>query len=413
MSEDLVLETSVPAARDSVLDSLLAEGIRQASDAVFITDRSGVICYVNPAFQRLTGYTAEEAIGQTPRILKSGEHDVQFYGEMWSTLTRGDVWAGPIVNRSKSGDLYKKRLTIWPIRDPSARVSHYMSLARDLSKELQLEAQLRQAAKLEAIGQLASGIAHEINTPTQYIGDNVQFLKDMFSDVMRVLAAYRALAEAVRTEHGATEALASCDSLAKSLDLEFLIAETPGALDRTIEGNHRVAEVVRAMKEFAHPGSEETVPTDINRAIENTVSVARNEWKYVADLETDLDRDLPMVPCVAGPFNQVVLNLIVNAAHAIEEKLGEGSGKKGRITLRTRRANGDVEVRIEDTGAGIPESVRSRIFDPFFTTKGVGKGTGQGLAIAHAVVIEQLGGAIRVESRVGEGTTFILSLPLE
>jgi signal transduction histidine kinase len=193
--------------------------------------------------------------------------------------------------------------------------------------------------------------------------------------------------------------------------LEYLLAEIPKAISQSADGIDRVATIVRAMKEFAHPGSAEKAAVNLNKAIESTVTVARNEWKYVADLHTTLDPTLPPVPCLVGEFNQVVLNMIVNATHAIADAV-KGTGGKGTITIGTRRAGDFVEVCIADTGMGIPESIRHRIFDPFFTTKEVGKGTGQGLAIARSVVVDKHGGTIAVESQVGTGTTFIIRLPL-
>ncbi|MBU0595079.1 histidine kinase, partial [Candidatus Bipolaricaulota bacterium] len=197
------------------------------------------------------------------------------------------------------------------------------------------------------------------------------------------------------------------------LDLDFLKEEIPKAIAQSLEGVGRVAEIVRSMKEFSHPGGTEKQATDLNRAIEATITVARNEWKYVAEMAMDLDPDLPPVPCLAGDFNQVILNLIINAAHAIGDVVGENSGEKGTVTITTRQ-NGDwAEIRISDTGTGIPEENRSKIFDHFFTTKELGKGTGQGLAIAHAVITEKHSGTITVESEVGKGTTFIIRLPIE
>jgi len=165
------------------------------------------------------------------------------------------------------------------------------------------------------------------------------------------------------------------------------------------------------MKEFSHPGTKEKVPLDLNHAIESTITVARNEWKYVADLDVDLDPSLPPTACQPGEFNQVILNLIVNAAHAIAEVIAKGGPAKGKIRIQTRNSEQWAEIRIQDTGSGIPEKVRSRIFDPFFTTKAIGKGTGQGLAIARSVVVDKHGGSIHFETEEGAGTTFVIRLP--
>jgi signal transduction histidine kinase len=266
---------------------------------------------------------------------------------------------------------------------------------------------------MESIGQLAAGIAHEINTPTQYVNDNTRFLRDSFCGLQQLLDLYERLR--VEAKQGAVPdtLLAELDALAADLDLGFLTAEIPKAIEQSLEGISRVAEIVHAMKQFSHPDQDEPELADLNKAIANTATVARNEWKYVAEMELDLAADLPAVPCLAGRFNQVILNLIVNAAQAIGDVVGGGSGAKGKIRITTRQDGDHVEIRVADTGSGVPAAIRNRIFDPFFTTKQVGKGTGQGLAIAHNIIVEQHGGAIDVESEDGKGSTFLLRLPLQ
>jgi two-component system, NtrC family, sensor kinase len=272
--------------------------------------------------------------------------------------------------------------------------------------------QLRQAQKLEAIGQLAAGIAHEINTPTQYISDNTRFVQDAFRDVKPALEQYRRLLDAAKQNAVTEQMIREVEKLVEAADLDYLLAEVPKAIEQSLDGLRRVARIVSAMKEFSHPGSGVKTPVDLNRAIESTITVARNEWKYVAEMETDFDPHLPPVPCLPGEFNQVILNILINAAHAIADVVGRGENAKGKITVSTRRVDSVVEVRISDTGAGIPEAVRPRIFDPFFTTKPLGKGTGQGLAIARSVVVDKHAGSIRFETQTGRGTTFIIRLPL-
>jgi signal transduction histidine kinase len=276
-----------------------------------------------------------------------------------------------------------------------------------------IEVELRQAQKLEAIGRLAAGIAHEINTPTQYIGDNTRFAQDAFGDLGRLVAQYEKLLAASQQGAVTPELLATVEQARQSADLPYLLTEVPKALEQSLEGVGRVTRIVRAMKEFSHPGTGQKTLLDLNHAIESTLAVARNEWKYVAELATEFDPTLPPVPCLPGEFNQVILNLIINGAHAIAEVAG-GSGKgKGRISVRTQRVEEWAEIRIGDSGSGIPEEIRGRIFEPFFTTKGVGKGTGQGLAIARSVVVDKHGGTISFETETGKGTTFIIRLPLK
>lgn len=280
-------------------------------------------------------------------------------------------------------------------------------------RTVQMQAELAHAQKLESVGQLAAGIAHEINTPTQYVGDNVRFLKDAFQDVEKVLDALdRLLARAAQADGSASPDFRELSDLQQEIELSYLRKEIPKAIDESINGVERVGTIVRAMKEFSHPGTEEKTLVDLSEAIETTITVARNEWKYAADVVTDFDPDLPPVPCLPAELNQVLLNLIVNAAHAISESLGDGVGWKGTITIRTRRRQDWAEIEVADTGTGIPANVQPRIFEPFFTTKEVGKGTGQGLAIARSVVVDKHGGELVFRTREGQGTTFTVRLPL-
>ena len=275
------------------------------------------------------------------------------------------------------------------------------------------QARLLQAHKLEAIGQLAAGIAHEINTPTQYVTDNVEFLARAFERLRGVVAASRELLDALRNGPVSPELLARAEACFSSDRLDYILVEAPKALEQSMDGLHRVASIVSAMKDFSHPSEGEKVACDLNEAIASTVTVATNEWKYVAEMETSFDPELPPVRCLRDEINQVVLNLIVNAAHAIDEVVLGGSAGMGTIRIETIYEAGWVELRVSDTGSGIPEHARARVFDPFFTTKPVGKGTGQGLAIAYAVIVEKHGGEIGFDTEVGRGTTFIIRLPVD
>ena len=287
-------------------------------------------------------------------------------------------------------------------------------LGQDITHRLLLENQLAQARKLEAIGQLAAGIAHEINTPTQYVSDNTRFLQDAFQDLYSLWSQYDRVCQAA-IDHTLEESdlLKTVEQTAMEIDVPYLYEEIPTAIQQSLEGLERVATIVRAMKEFSHPGGEEKAAINLNKAIESTITVARNEWKYVAEMVTDFDLNLPVVLCLAGDINQVILNLVVNAAHAISEVVKEGDGPKGTITISTRHVPPWAEIHVQDTGPGIPEDIRERIFNPFFTTKGIGVGTGQGLAITHTVVVEKHGGTITLDTEVGHGTTFIIRLPIE
>jgi two-component system, NtrC family, sensor kinase len=305
------------------------------------------------------------------------------------------------------------------LRDAKGRPTEIVGYCIDVTslKEIEqarqrMEAQLRQAQKLEAIGQLAAGIAHEINTPMQYIGDNIRFLQESFESLQEALRAEAALLAAAKANTLTPQVLADAEQTVAAADVDFLFQEIPAAVKQSLEGVERVTKIVRAMKEFSHPGSREKSPADLNRAIESTVAVARNEWKYVAEVKLELDPQLPPVACFLGEFNQCVLNLVVNAAHAIGDVTKGKPGAKGTITIRTRREGDFAEVRVTDTGTGIPEAIRPRIFESFFTTKGVGRGTGQGLAIVYGSIVKRHGGTVSFETEVGQGTTFILRLPL-
>ena len=281
---------------------------------------------------------------------------------------------------------------------------------QDISEEIaalrhqkELEQQLQKAQKMESLGQLASGIAHEINTPTQYISDNVRFLGDAFQGLLTCHEAVTAAIAAGQVEPAAARRLQDAFDDA---ELSFFQDEVPLALEQSLEGLERVASIVRAMKEFTHPSTSKN-PTDLDHVVKTTVAMAKNEYKYVADLVLELDGSLPEVPCVAGEISQVLLNLVVNAAHAIED----ASRERGVITIRSRATEDSVEIDVTDNGSGIPGHVVDRVFDPFFTTKPVGKGTGQGLALAFDVVVRKHGGRLDVASTPGQGTTFTVTVP--
>lgn len=300
-------------------------------------------------------------------------------------------------------------LTVNPVLARGGRAG-FLLVADDITSRVTLEAQLAQAQKLESIGHLAAGIAHEINTPTQFVGDNTRFLKEAFTDIAVLLDDYAAAFEGVRASATDEAAFAHARDTEQRIDLPYLREEVPLAIDQALDGINRVAKIVRAMKEFSHPGTAEMTPVSLNEAITSTLTVARNEWKYVADVETDLDMDMPRVPCLPGEFNQVILNIVINAAHALADKFTDGA--KGMIRVSTRTLGEWAEVEISDNGPGIPAEIQSRVFDPFFTTKEVGKGTGQGLAIARSVITNKHNGTLSLKSSPGEGATFTIRLPL-
>lgn len=296
------------------------------------------------------------------------------------------------------------------------RTNEYISeQVKQKSAELERQSmELVQAQKLESIGQLAAGIAHEINTPAQYIGDNVYFLKDTYKDLLALLNRYQKMARDLSAlkKDSVVEEVEALEENCRQVDLDFLLTETPAAIDQALEGIDRVTKIVQAMKDFSHPSNGVKEYTDLNRAIRSTAVVARNEWRYAADLEMNLEENLPAVYCYPDALNQVVLNLVVNSAHSIQEMVDEGA-QKGLITICTKTCGDQVEITIADSGKGIDEKIQSQIFDPFFTTKEVGKGTGQGLHIAHNIVTQSHGGQISFKSEKDKGTTFTIRIPIE
>jgi PAS domain S-box-containing protein len=386
-------------------------------DAIARIDRNLRFVYVNRVLENALHIPAAQLLGKT-----NAEAGLPAQ-EAWNSATRhvfetGQTFTFEFQIESPDGQRSLETRLV-PEHSDQGGVQYVLAVTRDVTaqkkaeKERQLmEVQLRQAQKLESIGQLAAGISHEINTPTQYVGDNTRFLKESFESIARLLHAYEELFGAASRNAVTPELIARVASVVETSDLAYLFEQIPAAIKETLEGVERVTKIVRAMKEFSHPGGKEKAPADLNKAIETTVTVARNEWKYVADVKFDLDPALPPVPCFVGEFNQCILNLVVNAAHAIGDVVKQCPGTKGIITVRTRRDGDKVEVRVTDTGTGIPEAVRSKIFEPFFTTKEPGKGTGQGLSIVYGSIVKKHGGTVSFESEVGRGTTFTLRLPI-
>ena len=310
------------------------------------------------------------------------------------------------------GETRDFRIVTTPIFNQNKEVYASIALYEDMTERLMIERDLQQAQKLEAVGQLAAGIAHEINTPIQYVGDNLSFLKDSFEDIIKVLNGFdKALPPLQEGSNLPEKLLEEIEEDMENADLDFLKEEVPVTINQSLEGVRRVDKIVKAMKDFSHPGEEDKTPADINKIIETTLTVCKNEWKYVAEVDTNFSPDLPPVPCFPGDLSQVFLNIIVNAAHAISEATDGAKNGMGRISIMTAPAEDSVEIQIRDTGGGIPKDIQDRVFNPFFTTKSRGKGTGQGLAIAHRVVVNKHQGSLSFQSQQGEGTTFLIKIP--
>jgi PAS domain S-box-containing protein len=375
--------------------------------------------YVSPQMLAITGVSAEET---TRRGLKwlSGHvpQDDQWGLGVALAAAAGGAPLPPIDFRfiKPGGEEIWLRASNTAVTDgPEGR--RLQGLVFDITETMHaqtehtmLETELRLAQKLEAVGQLAAGIAHEINTPVQFVGDTVSFLRDAFGDLMGLQPAQAAVNRAAAAGPVPAELLERVRAAEDHADLDYLRERVPAAFARATDGLGRVAAIVGAMREFAHPPTSEQLAFDLNDALRNTLIVAANAYKYTADVTTDFGA-LPAVLCNGGDMNQVFINLIVNAAHAIEDRVGE-SGERGAIVIHTRHDGDHVLVSVTDTGGGIPAEVAERIFDPFFTTKDVGRGTGQGLAIARTIVVERHGGTLTFDSEPGRGTTFHVRLPV-
>ena len=380
---------------------------------IFYTDKQEKFKGCNAAFEKITGLMPESIIGKQaidvlPEYPATSSKKINYQ----HLLTPGETTAElNIVTPDQRPRTLLTNTAFY--HDASGQVAGQVWVMIDITEKIAMEHDLRQAQKLESIGQLAAGIAHEINTPIQYIGDNTRFIQEAVSDLRDIFDAYERLLDTAKTGASLEDSISAVQQQMESADLDYLRQEIPDAIDQTLEGVSRVSKIVTSMRQFSHPGTGKKTAVDINKALEATITVARNEWKYVADLETDFDPRMPLVSCLPGEINQVMLNLLINAAHAVEDASNNGRNGKGKIRVSTKLGNDAVKIFISDSGNGIPESIQQRIFDPFFTTKKVGKGTGQGLAIAHRVITEKHHGSISFETEQSVGTTFVVSLPLK
>jgi len=392
----------------------LAAIVETTPDFVGFADAKDThIAYINRAGRRMIGISDDEDVSK----LKIGDVHPDWTNKLLSdvalpTAAREGLWEGECAFLNRHGREIPVSMVLQGHRGTGGEIEIFSTISRDITERNNLQQQILQSRTLEAIGRLASGIAHEINTPTQYIGDNVRFLQRSLPNLVALVKRLQAL---LASSDGriAPAQRAECVEALLQADADYLAEEIPKAIEQSLQGISHVTRIVRAMKEFTRPSAKEKEPVNLNRAIESALAVSESEWRPIADVVTHLDPGLPLVPCLPVRMNHVFLNLLVNAAQAIQEAGGKDTGRKGTITVTTRSENGWVEVRIADTGKGIPEGIRTKIFEPFFTTKDVGKGTGQGLALARSVVVEKHRGTLTFETEEGKGTTFIVRLPLE
>jgi PAS domain S-box-containing protein len=431
----LAAELEVKARLQESLD-LRNAALDAASTHFLVAEAYGEdrrVVYANRAIAVDHGYaSASEVIGQKVTSFLWWAHDRPELAELVQQLEQGRAARLEMEVVRRDGRKFWAGFSSTPLRNANGETTHVVSVGaditarreaarkeRELNDQLLMEMQererisieLRLAQKLESVGRLAAGLAHEINTPIQYVGDSVHFLRSAFDDLSKLFHGYRdALTTSNATQTSAAAQLADLRELEIECDFDFLSVEVPKAFERTLEGAERVAGIVRAMKEFAHPDGAEHSPADLNHALSTTLIVACNEYKYIATLTTEFAQ-LPDLTCNIGELNQVFLNLIVNAAHAIQDAGRDAA--TGRIAVKTRTRGEFVEVEITDNGCGIPQENLEKVFDPFFTTKEVGRGTGQGLAIARSIVVDKHGGTIDVHSEPGIGTRFVICLPLQ
>jgi PAS domain S-box-containing protein len=374
--------------------------------------QDGRFRFINSNAASYSGHTREELLDQEAGILvhPDDREEGRKYARDMLQGKRVSPYEFRIV--TKDGEIRWIMETVTSIKFEGRPA--ILGNSMDVTERRQREMHDLHTQKLESVGQLAAGIAHEINTPIQFVGDNIHFMNDAFQDIFSVVSLYDDLKNmdlASPEDYGALR-----DRIidkVDAIDIGYLRDEIPRAVEQSLDGIQRVSRIVLAMREFSHPGGADKMYFDLNKAIESTIILSRNEWKYTAEMITSLAPDLPPVKGYPADLNQVILNLLVNATHAVQAKLAAEPEGKGRIEVTTRKEDAEVEICIRDTGTGIPLEIQSRIFDPFFTTKEVGKGTGQGLAIAQNIIVRRHGGQIYFESKVGEGTAFYIRLPLE
>jgi PAS domain S-box-containing protein len=353
----------------------LATAVEQAAESIVITDAAGTIQYVNPAFERISGYSRQEAVGQNPRVLKSNKHDAAFYKEVWDTLLRGEVWHGHFINKRKDGSFYEEDATITPIRDSTGHIVNYIAVKRDVTQEVALEGQLRQSQKMEALGTLAGGVAHEINNPINGIMNYAQLISDRLPP----------------------------DSPLRKFSTEIL------------KETDRVAQIVKSLLTFARQEKPLRQITSLNSIISDALALMRTIMRHdQITLAMDVPDGLPPVECHSQQIQQVVMNLLTNARDALNEKYPDYHENK-IIHIAARQVEKDgkpwIRITVEDYGEGIPREVRSRLFDPFFTTKLGRGGTGLGLSISHGIAKDH-NGDLHFETETGRFTRFHLDLPV-
>lgn len=390
-------------------NAVLTRALEKAADPIAIFNKARQFDYINPKFTEQLGYLPHEVMGKTTQeagLSLDAEVDSE---ASWQAMLKGESWTGYVRTWTKSGRLIDEEITSSPILDEDGKLSHYVQIRRDITERLQMERHLGQARKMEAVGKLAAGIAHEINSPSQYIGDNLLFLEDSFQEMETFI---RHSNDIINTALDVdSDPRLEIERLFERLDLGYLADEIPLAVTQGKEGIKRISKIVNALKEFSTAG-ENLQLVDINDLIRTTTTVSVNEWKYVADMEMQLDEEIPLINCYPGEIRQVLLNLVVNAADAIAKVVGSDVEKKGKITVVSRRLAETVQICILDTGTGIRDEDKANIFQSTYSTKDKHLGSGNGLAMVYNVITEKHSGSITVHDNEGGGTSMCIELPL-
>ncbi|HWR39829.1 MAG TPA: PAS domain S-box protein [Patescibacteria group bacterium] len=417
------------AAHEEIQKMSLA--VEQSASAIVITDSHGRVEYVNRCFTTLTGYRPGDVIGRGLAILKAGQHSPDEYQSMAQAVRAGRDWRGVLRNEKKNGDLYWSREMVSPVKDANGVIRNYLTIQEDISEHRAMEEELREKheqlkaamdtlsrsqvrlieqEKMAGVGQLAAGVAHEINNPLGFVISNFGSLEKYLSRLRRVLGEYRQLRDLVITDDpvAAREQAERVESLEKELKMQFILDDLADLFHESHEGLERVRKIVKGLRTFARIDSATVFePYDLNEGLQETLVVAKNEVKHSAVVEEDYGA-LPLVSALGGRINQVLLNLIVNAAQAIRLKHGDGMGS---LRLHTWADDESVYCAVEDNGPGVPSENREKLFEPFFTTKPAGQGTGLGLSISYDIVVNKHHGEIWAENRPEGGARFVIRLP--
>jgi PAS domain S-box-containing protein len=379
-------------------------------EGIVTLDQDRKVVDINQAFKKIFGYSLDSIKGKhldnfiLPKRLKEEGQAIT------EKIKQGQNIFQNSVRKTREDKEIHCSIIGAPINIDSQHVDYFL-IYRDITREKKLEVQLMQTNKMEAIGQLAAGIAHEINTPTQYVNSNIEFFTEIFPDVLALIKEYEKFYPFIKESYNDQKEIEELKKITDNVDIAFLKNEVKEALQDSLDGLNKISNIVDAMRTFSHPGTKDKQEINVNKLIQKTITVTRNEWKYDAELKTNLEDNLEPIPIHQDQISQVMLNLIVNATHAIQSAYEGQKNEKGLIEITSCSKEEYVELRISDDGTGIPQNIRDKIFNPFFTTKDVGEGTGQGLSMAYNVIVENHRGNIYFDTEPGKGTTFIIELP--